>query len=77
MDFFEYKVTLHPAEAFGDMILLCSSDGSCNVEVAASEQIKRMEILLNEGGLQGWELVQASFGKDGVLVFWKRQIETG
>jgi hypothetical protein len=35
-----------------------------------------METLLNERGLEGWELVQASFGKEGVLVFWKRQIET-
>jgi hypothetical protein len=33
-----------------------------------------MESLLNEGGLLGWELVQASFGKEGILVFWKRQI---
>jgi hypothetical protein len=74
---FEYRVTLHPAEVFNEMILLCSSDGRCNVEVVASKQIKKMETLLNEGGVQGWELVQASFGKDGVLVFWKRQIETG
>jgi hypothetical protein len=74
MGSFEYRVTLHPAEVFREMILFCSRDGSCNVEVVASEQIKKMETLLNEGGLQGWELVQASFGKEGVLVFWKRQI---
>jgi hypothetical protein len=56
------------------MILFCSRDGSCNVEMVASEQIRKMENLLKEGGLQGWELVQASFGKEGVLVFWKRQM---
>ncbi len=74
MDSFEYRVTLHPAEAFRQMILFCSRDGSCNVEMVASEQIRKMETMLNEGGLKGWELVQANFGKDGVLVFWKRQM---
>jgi hypothetical protein len=76
MGSFEYKVTLHPAEMFRDIILFCSSDGSCNMEAVPSEQIKKMEILLNERGLHGWELVQASFGKDGVLIFWKRLIDT-
>ena len=74
MGSFEYRVTLHPTEAFREMILFCSRDGSCNVEMVAYEQIRKMENLLNEGGLQGWELVQANFGKDGVLIFWKRQI---
>jgi len=74
MNSFEYRVTLHPAETFKEMILFCSREGSCNAEVVPSEQIKKMEDLLNEGGIQGWELVQASFGKEGVLVFWKRQV---
>jgi hypothetical protein len=77
MDSFEYRVTVHPADAFREMIWFCSREGSCNMEVVTSEQIKKMENLLNEGGLQGWELVQANFGKEGVLVFWKRQILMG
>ncbi len=76
MNSFEYKVTLHPAESFREMILFCSREGSCNVEMVPSEQIRKMESLLNEGGLEGWELVQASFAKDGVLVFWKRQVNS-
>ncbi|MHC1729957.1 MAG: hypothetical protein AB9866_28820 [Syntrophobacteraceae bacterium] len=72
MDSFEYRVTMHPAEAFREMIYFCSHEGSCNMEVITSGQLKKMESLLNEGGKQGWELVQATFGKDGVLVFWKR-----
>ncbi len=74
MSSFEYRVTLYPAEAFRQIVLFCSSEGSCNAEVVPSEQIRKMESLLNEGGVQGWELVQVSFGKEGVLVFWKRQI---
>jgi len=74
MSSFEYRVTLHPAEAFREIILFCSREGTCNAEAVPSGQIKKMETMLNEGGLQGWELVQASFGKEGILVFWKRQI---
>jgi hypothetical protein len=76
MNSFEYRVTLHPAEAFKKMILFCSSEGNCNAEVVPSEQIRKMESILNEEGLEGWELVQASFAKNGVLVFWKRQLNS-
>ncbi len=75
MDSFEYRVTLHPAEKFREMVWFCSPEGSCNMEMIPSDQIKKMEVMLNEGGQQGWELVQASFGKGGVLVFWKRLIQ--
>lgn len=74
MSNYEYRVTLHPAEAFREIVLFCSRDGSCSAEMVTSEQIRKMESLLNEGGLQGWELVQASFGKEGLLVFWKRPL---
>lgn len=74
MSHYEYKVTLHPVEAFREIVLFCSRDGSCSAEMVSSEQIRKMEGLLNQGGLEGWELVQASFGKDGLLVFWKRQL---
>ncbi len=75
MDLFEYRVTRHPAEAFREIVYFCSREGSCDLEVISSDQVKKMETILNEGGRQGWELVQATFGKDGVLVFWKRQME--
>jgi len=41
MDSFEYRVTVHPAEAFREMIWFCSREGSCNMEVVTSEQIKK------------------------------------
>jgi hypothetical protein len=74
MSNFEYRVTLHPAEAFREMVLFCSRDGGCSAEIVPAEQIKKMESLLNESGHKGWELVQASFGKEGLLVFWKREL---
>ncbi len=73
MSNFEYRVTLHPAETFRDIVLFCSQDGGCSAEVVPSDQLKKMESLLNENGMHGWELVQASFAKEGLLVFWKRE----
>jgi hypothetical protein len=29
---------------------------------------------MSERGLQGWELIQLVFGKDGEAAFWKRKI---
>lgn len=74
MDLFEYRVTQHPAELFREMVYFCSREGDCDLGVITPDQVKKMENILNEGGQQGWELVQASFGKDGVLFFWKRSM---
>jgi hypothetical protein len=30
--------------------------------------------LLNQRGDEGWELIEMFFGKDGIVVFWKRAI---
>jgi hypothetical protein len=31
--------------------------------------------ILNERGNHGWELIQVSFGKDGMMAFWKRKVK--
>jgi hypothetical protein len=75
MVLFEYKVTRHPAEAFMEIVSFCSPEGVCSLEAVPTDQIGKIEGMLNESGHQGWELVQTMFGKDGVLVFWKRSIQ--
>jgi len=72
---YEYKVSVHSAESFREMVYFCSQEGSCSAEVIPSDQIKQMELLLNESAQSGWELVQATFGKQGVLIFWKRPLQ--
>jgi hypothetical protein len=69
---FEYQVTLHSSESFKDLVYFCSEDGICKVEEVPSDQKGKLESILNEHGKKGWELAHASFGKDGVLMFWKR-----
>jgi hypothetical protein len=73
----EYQITLHSSESFKEVIYFCSEDGSCKVEEVPSEQLSKLKIILNEHGEKGWELVQASFGKQGVMIFWKKPIAGG
>lgn len=75
MTTYEYDITTHPAESFREMVYFCSETGMCALESVPSNQIDRMRDLLNERGNRGWELVQATFGKDGVVAFWKRAMQ--
>lgn len=72
MKLFEYQITLHSSESFKELVYFCSEDASCKVEEVSSDQIGKLESILNEHGKRGWELAHASFGKEGVLMFWKR-----
>lgn len=69
---FEYQITLHSADSFRDLVYFCSEDGSCRAEQVSADQIGKLEVILNEQGQRGWELAHASFGKQGVMIFWKK-----
>ena len=74
MKSFEYKITKHHAQEFTQLAYFCTEEGQCKYEQVPIDQLKAMENLLNEMGSHGWELVQVLFGKDGVVVFWKRAV---
>jgi hypothetical protein len=74
MSQFEYQITVHSSESFKDLVYFCSEDGSCAVEEIPGDQKSKLENILNEHGKLGWELAQASFGKEGVVIFWKRLV---
>ena len=69
---FEYQITLHSAKSFKELVYFCSDDGSCTMEEIPSDQIGRLEGILNEQGERGWELAHASIGKQGMMIFWKK-----
>ena len=75
MNRFEYDITLHGAEEYQKVIYFCSGNGECVVDEVPGVQPSILTNVLNERGKQGWELVQVSFGKDGVMAFWKRLVE--
>ena len=71
---FEYKITAQSARDFHEVIYFCSPEGQCDVERIPVGQIEKIQAILNEQGLDGWELVHLALGKDGILVFWKRRL---
>jgi len=75
MKSFEYEITKHPAEAFKQIIYFCTETGQCSLDEVPGDQTETLAKILNEKGKQGWELVQISFGKEGLMAFWKRTIK--
>ncbi|MFC1495611.1 hypothetical protein ACFL6W_10045 [Thermodesulfobacteriota bacterium] len=71
---FEYRITKHPSNNFKKVGFFCTDQGECNLDQLPSDQLSVLENILNENGVQGWELVQLSFGSDGVVAFWKKEI---
>jgi hypothetical protein len=72
---FEYDITRHPSGEFEQLAYFCTAHGECRIDQVQSDQTGRLKDILNEKGSLGWELVQLSFGRDGVAAFWKK--ETG
>ena len=72
---FEYEITKHPADTFNQVVYFCSETGECSINEVPGDQTEILADTLNERGSQGWELVQISFGKDGVMAFWKRKVK--
>jgi len=72
---FEYRITRHPAENFKQVIYFCTESGECTLDEVPGDQTDMLADILNGQGEQGWELVQVSFGKEGVMAFWKRKIK--
>jgi len=71
----EYDISLHPAAEFTQVAFYCSEEGLCNLEEVPANQVRKLTEILNERGRDGWELVQISFGKDGMMAFWKRSLQ--
>jgi hypothetical protein len=72
---FEYEITQHSADAFDRVVYFCSESGECSLEEVSKDQTRVLTDILNTRGEQGWELVQVSFGKDGIMAYWKRKVK--
>ncbi|MBW1711147.1 MAG: hypothetical protein JRG97_15460 [Deltaproteobacteria bacterium] len=75
MKTFEYEITKHPAEEFHKLVYFCTESAECSLREVPDDQAAKLGDILNERGRQGWELVQVSFGQDGIMAFWKRKIK--
>jgi hypothetical protein len=70
---FEYQISKHAADAFSKLVYFCTDEGDCSFDQLPGDQLGMLGDLLNEKGAEGWELIQLSFGKDGMVAFWKRE----
>lgn len=74
MERFEYSITSHSAETFNRVVYFCSEKGDCGIHEVPEHEPQILVDILNERGLDGWELVQIMFGKGGLLACWKRKL---
>jgi hypothetical protein len=76
MERFEYEISTHEGNAFTKLAYFCSEDAECSVSGVPAEEARILVSLMNERSLQGWELIQFVFSKEGVMAFWKRRLVT-
>ncbi len=74
MESFEYRITTHAVDTFTRISYFCSAQGDCSIEEVPREEPGFLVDILNEQGVEGWELVQLVFGKDGLIACWKRKV---
>jgi hypothetical protein len=72
---FEYEITEYPSGEFQQLAYFCSAEGECTMEQIPSGQAEKLRDILNEQGVLGWELIQLSFGRGGVIAYWKRETD--
>jgi len=74
MERFEYEISTHRGNAFRKDAYFCSQEGECWMEEVPEEGPQGLVSLMNQRGLERWELVQFVFGEDGIMAFWKRKL---
>ena len=73
MKTFAYRITRHPADTFNELVYYCTEGGECALDQIPHNQIETLQKILNDEGATGWELIQVSFGRHGILAFWKKE----
>ena len=72
---FEYEITRYPSEEFSTLVYSCTGDGSCSLNDVPLDQVEVLKGILNDSGAKGWQLLQLIFAKEGIVAFWKREID--
>lgn len=71
---FEYEITKHPVEEFGHLVYFCTDQGECTIRDLPPDHLSLFGQMMNQRGAEGWEMIQVFFGKDGVVIFWKKAV---
>lgn len=71
---FQHRVTKHPSDSFKELVYFCTPEGQCSHEDISADHLEQLIQVLDREGAEGWELVQVTFGRDGLAAFWKREM---
>lgn len=82
MNRWRYRITVHSADEILDMLpeaveqkppmIFCDDEGACYFDAGPNPYTEAIELLLNQSGEEGWELVQVAFRPHQMICFWKR-----
>lgn len=72
---FEYDITKHSDDEFEKIIYFCSATGECSLNDVSDSAVESLKRMFNNRGNSGWELIQFTSGKEGMLAFWKRNVK--
>lgn len=72
---YQYEITTYTSDEFSSLVYFCTDNGNCSLDHVSPGQIDILKGILNDRGVEGWELLQLIFRNEGVIAFWKRQID--
>ena len=71
----QYEIETYPVRDFRQLAFVCSSSGECEVKDIPADQIEILSRKLNARGVDGWELVQMSFGAELAVAIFKKILD--
>jgi len=88
MDRWEYQITTHsvsdvlkareelghPPEPGGPAVIYCDTKGECFLDEAPNPYVDSIVHILNQRGVQGWDLVQVTFRQADFICIWRREL---
>ena len=84
MNRWQHKVTIHTAADILALLpesveqappmVFCDDEGACYFDSGPNPYTQAIELLLNQVGEEGWELVQVAFRPQQMICFWKQSL---
>ncbi len=74
----EYDISFHHVEDKDfskEQVIACDTEGHCFFNDVMRPYLDFFKDILNERGLEGWELVQLGYHRGSLVCFWKREKE--
>ncbi len=74
----EYDISFHQVENENfpkEQVIACDIEGHCFFNDVMRPYLDFFKDILNERGLEGWELVQLGYHRGSLVCFWKREKE--